>query len=293
MIKKAVPIVAMFMTVLLVAAGGAQASSYYYESISRTLQEGKKKPQEDLMRGWVDGEKVKLEFADKSGDGRAKKGMYMLTTDGGQTVFMVDPENKSYFEFDPAQLMGMAGGMMEIEFRDVQMEKLGESAGGSMHGRDTTQYTWRSQFTMAMNVMGMKRESRYDTTQEMWVTRDLGNEAWNFWLKMAASSMKGEEFVEWAEESGMANTFPLKTKAVTTVTNKKGKTSRMTSETEVTELRVGPVPAAAFEIPADYTKQEMVPPEWGGEAGGEAGGPMKQLKGIFGKKKDKKKDNDG
>ena len=70
------------------------------------------------------------------------------------------------------------------------------------------------------------------------------------------------------------------------MTNRKGKTTTMTSEMEVTALREESFAASTFEIPADYTKAEMVPPEFGGQDA-EAGGPMKLLKGRFGRKKKK------
>ena len=72
------------------------------------------------------------------------------------------------------------------------------------------------------------------------------------------------------------------------MTNRKGKSQTSTSEMEVTALRIEPIDPVMFQIPADYTKAEVVPPEFGGGEGAEAEGPMKSLKGMFGRKKKNK-----
>ena len=118
------------------------------------------------------------------------------------------------------------------------------------------------------------------------MTRDLSSEAWSMWLKMMPTGGAAEKFSEWAVEAGLTESFPLKSSSRTTMTNRKGKSQTTISDMEVTVLRVEPIAASIFEIPADYTETEMTP-EMGG-ADGEAQGPMKALKGMFGKKKKKK-----
>lgn len=279
-------ILVMGSVLALLAVPAAQAESYYYESVTTTSQGGK--GQQDRVRGWVDGAKVRIEFPEGGQGGRVQQGGYMLTTNAGETIYMVDPKEKTYFEFDLAQLMSMVeatGGIVDIQFRDVSAEKLEESPGGAVLGRNTTKYKVRSQFTMEMNIMGMQRVTNVDSTQDMWTTRDVGGEAWTMWFKMLPSGGDANAFVQWAEDEGMTNVFPLKTSAVTTMTNRKGKTQTTNSEMEVTVLRVEPIEATVFEIPADYTKAEIIPPEFGGSEEAEAGGPMKRFKGMFGKKK--------
>ena len=100
----------------------------------------------------------------------------------------------------------------------------------------------------------------------------------------AIAASGGDEFMEWAIETGLTESFPLKSSSTTKMTNRKGKSETSISDMEVTVLRVEPIDAAIFEIPADYTEAEMIPPGMGGESG-EAVGPMKKFKGMFGKKK--------
>jgi hypothetical protein len=280
----------MALVCLLVLAGVqvAGAGSYYYESITTTRGEKQKKGERDLMRGWVDGSMVRLEFPQGGQGGRVGEGAYMLTTDAGATVYMVDPKQKTYFKFDMASLMGsieaMSGGMFAIEFRDFSSEKLLEEAGGSVLGYETTHFKVRTQFTMEMNAMGMQRVSTMDTTQEVWMTRELSSEAWSMWLKMMPSGGAVEKFTEWAVESGLTESFPLRSTATTIMTNRKGKSQTTTSDMEVTVLRVEPIAASVFEIPPGFTETAVIPPGMGGESEG-AVGPLRRFKGMFGKKK--------
>lgn len=277
---------------LLVLAGVqiAGADSYYYESVTTTWGENQRKEQQSLMRGWVDGPRVRIEFPQGSQGGRVGEGAYMVTTDAGATVYMVDPKQKTYYTFDVGSLMAslevMSAGMFDIEIRDFSSEKLLEEAGGSVMGHDSTHYKVRTRFTMEMNAMGMRRVSTMDSTQDIWMTRDLSSEAWGMWLKMLPSGGDSEKFVEWAKESGMTNGFPLKSSTTTIITNRKGKSQSTRSEMEVTVLREEAIAASVFEIPPDYTEALVIPPGMGSESE-DALGPMKRFKGMFGKKKKK------
>jgi hypothetical protein len=283
---------ALICLLALVGTQIASADSFYYESVTTTRGEKEKKGSSELIRGWVDGVKVRIEFPQGGQGGRVGEGNYMLTTDGGSTVYMVSPKEKSYFAFDIANLMGslgeMTGGMVNIEFRDFSAEKLSEGAGGSVMGHDTKRFKVRTQLTMEMNAMGMQRVSKVDATQDAWMAGDLRSDAWSMWLKMMPSGGAADQFSEWASASGLTEGFPLKTSSTTTITNRKGKAQTSISEMEVTVLREEPIAASIFEIPADYQEAEMVPPELGGTGAEESEGPMKALKGMFGRKNKKK-----
>jgi hypothetical protein len=269
---------------VVLAAQVTLADSYYYESVTRTTPQ-KGKPQQDHMRAWVDGEKVRMEFPEGGHNGRVEEGAYMLTTNAGETVYMVNPAEKTYFEFDPAALLSFveATGMMDIEFRDVSAEVLETGSGGDVLGHDTTRYKVRSMLTMDMNIMGMQRSDRMESTQELWLTPDVGADAWMMFLKWVPAGSDVKSYVEWAEGAGLSRGLPLKSTTITTVTNKKGKTSTMTSEMEVTTLRQEDIASSIFEIPADYTVAEV--PVTGVEDDTEAESPLKLLKGRFGRKK--------
>ena len=191
----------------LMAGAPLVADSYYYESVT-TTKAGNGQEQRDTVRGWVDGKNVRLEYPEGGQGGRVDQGMYILTNNAGETVFMVNPKDKAYFEFDLAQLMSLAdatAGMVQLEFRDVSAEKLSEGPGGAVLGHDTTKYKLRSQFIMEMNVMGMQRVSQVESTSDLWMTREVGGESWTMWLKMMPSSGDANQFLEWAERSGVTN----------------------------------------------------------------------------------------
>ena len=143
------------------------AAAYYLES--RTTNEGPgmgRNGQTMNVRAWIDGPKAKIEFAD-GGMGFFQEGGYMLTTNGGEVVYIVNPKEMTYSELNLDELLGMAGsimnaagGIMQMEFTDFTNEKIAEEPGGEILGYSTTRYEHRTGFTMNMSVMGFKRSNR-------------------------------------------------------------------------------------------------------------------------------------
>lgn len=279
-------VVAGIASVALLGAQLALAQSYYYESRT-TMSDGEgKSGKPDRIRGWVDEEKVKLEFPEGGRGGQFGSGTYLLTTNGGQDVYLVDPKEKTYSRFDLEEMMSFASaamgeGMFEINMSDFSSEKLEQGAGGSLLGRSTERYKWRTQYTMEMNTMGMSRSSRNDTTQEVWVHSGLGGGGWRMWYGMLPAGMREEVGDAWIENSGLLDGFPMKSVATTKSTNRKGKTTTMTSEMVITELREESIAASTFEIPGDYTETQLIPDE--------TQDAMSRFKGMFGRKKKQKK----
>jgi hypothetical protein len=247
------------------------AAGHYYEAIT-TSDTGQKKKQDVMqVRAWVEDSNAKVEFLTGEKNGFFAAGSYLVTTDGGDTVYLVNPEEETYGSFDMEammatmgqvmNMMSQTGGMMKMEFDDVSSEMLSEEAGGKVLGYDTTHYRWKTGYTMRMKMMGFKQESRTDTIQDIWSTDSLDARGFGVWLRPDRAMRTGnEEFDKLiSSQATTVRGFPLKTVNVSTVTSKKGKSTQMTSTTEVTVLREESVPGSTFTWPDNYTEVEIIP----------------------------------
>ncbi len=274
----------------------------YFESTNVTRQEGKKKGDEVVVHAWVDGEKSKILFVD--GDrGVLQEDSYLLTTDGGETLYLVNPKDENYFRWDlddmfaglGAVLEGM-GGMFKIEFSEAHYEKLGEEPGGDVLGRPTRKVTSVTSFVMDMKILGIKRHDRIESRQEAWVAKGLTDLGLGIWLQQKPPTTGNDDFDALLQEGWEAmEGFPLRSRTTSTTTNKKGKTSTSISTMDVTVLREEDIAPSTFVIDPNYTEIELPLEAMSGQ-GGESGvddgdgdgGVFKRF--GFGRKKKKKND---
>lgn len=276
-ITRAQRLAAIAFVLAAILAAPARAG-VYYEAVTR----GETRQERLEVHGWVDGEKAKVEFL-ASGNPLMPTGSYLVTPDGGKTLFLIDPEKKTYSRWDLDAMMRTAGAAMEamgpmlnLEISDPRVEKLGEEDGGTLVGLPTTHYRYRTTYEMQMKIMGIKRASRVEMEQEIWATDAVVEPGFGVWLRKERAT--GNETLDKLvkAEMGKISGFPLKTVTVTTTTSGKGKQQQTRSETVVILLdRERSVPASTFEIPSDYQETQMLPmmPE-GGEGGGN---PFKML----------------
>ncbi len=255
----------------LLLATSVLDAGHYYESQTTTTVAGKKKGTRMAVKGWVDGDKSKVEFVSGQRKGPLAVGNYLVTTDGGKTVHLVDPKRKTYGEFDLEQMMatmGQAmnavkqlGGMVKMEFSDVSSEKLLEEPGESILGHATMHYRFKTSYTMTMGIMGMVRKNKTDAVQDVWSTGDLEARGFGIWLRPGHRLQTGNEELDKMANQRLADIkgFPLKVFSDTTMTNEKGKSRKGTSTMEVTVLREESIPANTFTWPSDYKEIQIIP----------------------------------
>lgn len=254
---------ALFTALFATAASPAAAGIHYRADTNTAPERGK--AQVMSVEAWVDGPNAKVVFRE-SDQPMLSEGTYLVTRDGGQTLFLVDPEEQTYTEWDIAGMLGMVGGVMEgmqgmmnLEFSDVAVEKLAEEPGGELLGYPVTHSQYRTSYTTSIKVLGMKRQNTTETVQDLWTTDAFGDPALGVWLRAEPPATGMEELDQLiAAEMEKVQGFPLKTVSVSTSTGQKGKETTTRSETVVTELQETAVPEGTFEIPAGYTRTEMM-----------------------------------
>lgn len=275
----------------LFASDLAHASGYYYEATTTTTAQGKKRDDQMKVLAWVDGDKAKVQFVSHEKKGMFAEGGYLVTTDGGETVYLVNPKEKTYSTFDMEAMMSAVGqvidtmnqmgGMMKMEFTDIHNELLLEESGDSILGHSTTHYRYKSGYTMNLKVMGMRQRSTSESIQDLWSTEDLAARGFGVWLRPDRNMRTGnEEFDKLInQEMSKIKGFPLKSVVVSTTTNKKGKSQQVTATTSVDLLREESIADGTFGWPDDYTEIEFIPEMQGDDA---QGGQGKKKKGGLG-----------
>ena len=259
----------LFVLALLLMAVPSFAGVYY--TAKTTAQGGRGAEMQDVtVQAWVSGGNAKVVF-EQSGNPMMGKGMYMVTTDGGKTVYMVDPEKKSYYKWDMDSLMGMAGGMMKMmnmTYTDPKVEKVAQEPDGLVAGVPTIYYKFHTSYTMSMSMMMMKRKTQIVKDEEIWAAPKLVEAGLGIWLRKTPPKTNNEQLDALIKaEMGKVEGFPLKMRTVQTSTDEKGKAETTTTTMEVTELRMQAVPDSTFQMPAGYKETSMM----GGEGGEKEG----------------------
>jgi hypothetical protein len=251
---------------VLAAAGSSPAGAgVHYKSTTHT-QDAAERSRDIEVEGWVDGGKAKVEFKE-SGNPAFQAGTYLLTQNGGELIYLVNPEEKTYARFDLEAMMGMVGnvlqgmgGLVKFEVSEPKVEKLADEDGGKLVGLSTRHYRFRTSYTMRVKVFGMGQPSAVVTEQDVWSTQELSDAGFGIWLRKAPPRIGNEDLDRLVNtEMEKIHGWPLKMVTTSTSTGKKGKPTTTRTTMEVTLLEKTSVPASAFALPAGYKEVEMAP----------------------------------
>ena len=253
-------------TLLLCLTASLSVFSGYHYTAETTMNDPANKNKNTLLvESWIEGLNAKIEFKENDNP-MAKPGTYMITNDGGKTLYLVNPEDQTYMEWDMNQLLSLAGamgGMVKIQFDNLKTEQLETSEGDRIHGFDTTRYKHRTSYDLNMKIMGMRRIHTVITEQEAWVTDKLTDMALGVWLRNTPPSTGDEELDKLIKaEMSKIKGFPLRTKikTITQQWNKK-RTKMKREQTSYSDMTVKTfektsIDKSTFKIPEDYTRTE-------------------------------------
>jgi hypothetical protein len=264
-LSRSITAAALFLALAVPCSAGI-----HYKAVTKT-QDAANKGGDIQVEGWVSGENAKVAFIESAGNPVAQKGTYFLTKDGGKTLYLVNPEDKTYAEWSLQGMLGTVGAIMngmgpllKVQFADLKVDKISEEDGGLVLGQPTRHYKFRTSYTMTIKVFGMGNATDVVQEQDVWATSKLSDVGLGVWLRAEPPRTGNAEFDKLlAGEAGKYQGFPLKTITVSTSTQKKGNKSQTTRSTmEVTQLDTSAsVPATAFEIPAGYKETQILPTE--------------------------------
>jgi len=250
----------------LAAAAPAWAGMHYTAASDAEDQRGHAMKMQ--VEGWVSGGKAKVVF-EQSDNPLMKSGSYLLTKDGGHTLYLVNPEDKTYALWDMNAMLGVLGGVMngmgpflKFEFSDPKGEQLSEEDGGTVVGLPTRHYKFRTSYSMKMRVLGMGNSADTVTDEDIWATTKLQDPGLGVWLRHDPPKTGNEHFdklIAAEAQKKRVSGFPLKTVTTTTTTQKRGKQTVTHRTLEVTLLETKSIPDSTFAIPAGYKETQMLP----------------------------------
>jgi hypothetical protein len=239
------------------------SAGIHYQSVTHTA-DAQGRAHELQIEGWASGEKARVDFR-VSDSPIAKSGTYIVTPDAGRTLYLVNPEDKTWARWSVDGMLGIVGGIMngglgpllKIEFSDPKVEKLLEEDGGQVAGIPTRHTRYRTSYTMKVKVFGLGRSSGVVSEEDIWVADRLRESGLGVWLRPEPPRTGNAEFDKLiAAGYERVQGFPLKSSTVSTVTQKDKQTvTRRTME--VTDLKSVEVPGSRFELPAGYQERQL------------------------------------
>lgn len=250
---------------LLAIAGNAWAAKGFHY-VAETVTTGSNTKQSDTMsvEGWVEGPNAKIVFQEV---GEANpllgEGKYILTNDGGETLYLVDPKENTHAKFDLNQVLGFAGafmesGMFNMDVSNHSVEELESGDGPEFHGYDTEYYKYRTSYDLEMKIMGMKRADHYVMDNEIWSAEDLDATGFQAWMRPRKTGFDAVDTLlegELQKVKGFAFKSVINTR---TEGAKKKRAMTTTSTTEVTEFEEMNVDNSMFELNPDSQEISLV-----------------------------------
>ena len=248
--------IALTVLGLFSIAGAARAASGFHY-VADTKMTGTNIKATDVIRveGWVEGPNAKVVFLEV---GQANPflgvGKFLLTNDGGDTLYIVDPEANTHARFDLSKMLGAAGavmdsGMFKMDVSNHKVEELEQRDGPKMFGHATRYRKYQTFYDLEMKIMGMKRADHYVMINEIWSAEDLVATGFQAWMRPRKT---GFEAVDTMLEGELQKVHGFPFKSVTTTrtegVQKGGRTSTTTSTTEVTEFEPQNVADSTFKL---------------------------------------------
>jgi len=258
-------VIALSLLGLCLVPAARAAKGFHY--VADTVTTGTKMKEADRIRveGWVEGPNAKIVFLEV---GEANpflgEGKYILTHDGGETLYLVDPKENTHAKFDLSEVLGFAGafmdsGLFDMDVSNHSIELLEKRDGPRMHGYDTEYRRYRTSYDLEIKIMGMKRGDHYVMESEIWSAETLDAAGFQAWMRPRKT---GFEAIDTLMEGELQKVHGFPFKSVTTTrtqgTKKKGRTMETISTTEVIEFEALNVADSTFALSPDSQEISLI-----------------------------------
>ncbi len=202
------------------------------------------------------------EITGKAKNAMTEKGYWWLYKGSSKVIYIVNPEEKTYFgmNFDSLMsMMGALGSLMSIKITNAasSVQDLGTE---QLMGYDCKHLAISSAYDMEMKVLMMKIKSHVERKNEVWATSQLPTEeiALSFWEGGFKTGMTGlDSLISKEMELYKGIGIMLKSVATTVTTDAKGKTTESKTMMSVTGLEQKALDDALFQLPADYKEVSL------------------------------------
>jgi hypothetical protein len=227
-----------------------------YTAVTRTILGSKNKAGNMRVQAWVNGKRARMDFI-QSELPQLESGTYLISSDGGDTAYYVDPRSKTYERWDinnmianMADVMRAMRSQMKVHFEEPKVQKLLEEAGPRMQGMPTRHYRYRTSYKSHIEMFENETIST-DIEEDVWTTTAISEPGLMALLNKRPSS--GDEQLDRIIQQEMDKVpgFPLK-RITSTRTETTKQTNESRTEMEITELKSADVADSWFEVPKGY-----------------------------------------
>lgn len=236
---------------VVIAQSAFAGLTYKVESVSSGIKQGQ-------MTGSVEVEGKSVRFNIDQGDGMIfTDGSYIVSTNGGQTMKVVNPTAKNYFEFGLDQMgaAGMLGGMVKIKVSNpvVNVKDLGD--GEKIEGYATHKRGIDISYDMSIDMGGQTMDMSMSTSTQAWVTDQIPTESATFLQtgELHTGFVEIDKLI--AAQAKAIDGFPLKQTTTISMTQNGAKMDAKTTTT-VSGIQKKAIPASEFVVPAGFAKTE-------------------------------------
>jgi hypothetical protein len=195
-----------------------------------------------------------------------RKDSYWLFKAADDSLYMVNPEEKTYARLPinaMMQMAGVVGKLVKIKISNpvINVEKLGTE---TILGYPCLHSKMLMEYDMEVKIAIIKSKSHERIEKETWSTpkfKGMEEMAESFRFRDFKTGMEDlDALVEQQMKAEAGLGFPLKMITVSTSIGKKGKEKEKSRQVlEVLSLGSKNLPASFFEIPAGYTEKSIIP----------------------------------
>ncbi len=258
--KKTILIV---MFILIFAA--STFAGVEWKSRTVTTAEAKGQSNTIVQQVFAQGGNVKIVFESVAYESEMfKKGTYWLFKAADDTLYMVNPEEKTYSRLPlnaMMQMAGVVGKLVKIKIKNpvINVEKLGTEA---IMGYPCQHSKMLMEYDMEVKIAIIKSKSHEKVEKETWSTpkfRGMAEMAESFRFRDFKTGMEDlDNLIEQQMKAEAGLGFPLKMVTVNTSVDKKGRAKEKSRQVlEVLSLGNKNLPATFFDIPAGYTEKNI------------------------------------
>src|SRR6185369_10831412 len=235
-----------------------------YTAVTRTILGSKNQSGDFRVQGWVSGNHARMEFL-KSELPDLQSGTYLISSDGGDTVYLVNPAEKTFTRWDVsgmiqnmANMMRTFRGEMMVRFEEPKVEKLLDEKGPSMQGLPTRHFRYRTSYKASL---GDTETIATVMEEDIWTTSAIQEPGVKAFLDKRPST--GDEQLDRILTAEMSKVpgFPLK-RTTSTQTQTRKQTTVTRSEMEIVELKNVDTPEMMFSIPKGFTEVKNDEPDF-------------------------------
>jgi hypothetical protein len=258
MIRRVFPLVAL----LAIGLAAPAAAGLYFSAVTTSESAVGAAASSTTVRGWVQDDKARLEFT-ASRNPLLKPGRYLLTLDGGRSIYLVDPTERTFSQWHGDAAIWSFG--QTATQPAAPIEKLGEDEGGELLGMPTRHLRYRTSYPSPAGG-AMRQSGTTVVEEELWVAPQIASAALGIWMRQVpADTGTGEADAGAAAERARYEMFPLKRVAVTTTTSTRGGGSVAKTTTTVTELSVEEPSPGTFKMGSGFREKALSPASSGAE----------------------------